>query len=276
MNDKTKITKELLEKFISDSSTELDLAEVEAFMDSEIEKPEDEMDTELIDMCATVLAKAYNSGFNKDEQPEMYRPWEEKSKPVKRSVRFKHVVAAAAILVLVCVIALSAGAKLFDSPSLPIRFYANYFRLMLNNDEPTTEAPNGTQAPTPPDNLDAFMLPEALLSDEYEKQIKTEQDETMITTWISVNNTQANITGLVTITQFKSTDHDMTNGQVNVPDNTYRNLKQLTIDGKEIVVFNNEEKSYINYSDDTTNYQISLNCDFDTMVSIAETINVKE
>ena len=276
MNDKTKITKELLEKFISDSSTELDLAEVEAFMDSEIEKPEDEMDPELIDMCATVLAKAYNSGFNKDEQPEMYRPWEEKSKPVKRSVRFKHVVAAAAILVLVCVIALSAGAKLFDSPSLPIRFYANYFRLMLNNDEPTTEAPNGTQAPTPPDNLDAFMLPEALLSDEYEKQIKTEQDETMITTWISVNNTQANITGLVTITQFKSTDHDMTNGQVNVPDNTYRNLKQLTIDGKEIVVFNNEEKSYINYSDDTTNYQISLNCDFDTMVSIAETINVKE
>ncbi|MBR3755434.1 MAG: hypothetical protein IKK49_10135, partial [Clostridia bacterium] len=168
MNDKTKITKELLEKFISDSSTELDLAEVEAFMDSEIEKPEDEMDTELIDMCATVLAKAYNSGFNKDEQTEMYRPWEEKSNPVKRSVRFKHVVAAAAILVLVCVIALSAGAKLFDSPSLPIRFYANYFRLMLNNDEPTTEAPNGTQAPTPPDNLDAFMLPEALLSDEYE------------------------------------------------------------------------------------------------------------
>ena len=275
MNDKTKTTKELLEKFISDSSTKLDLAEVEAFMDSEIEKPEDEMDTELIDMCATVLAKAYNSGFNKDEQTEMYRPWEEKSNPVKRSVRFKHVVAAAAILVLVCVIALSAGAKLFDSPSLPIRFYANYFRLMLNNDEPTTEAPNGTQAPTPPDNLDAFMLPEALLSDEYEKSARVTQDGLLTIYYIDIINKSTQTSGQILITQYNSADVDMTNGYGNIPDDTYRYYKRVLIEDKEIIVFNSEGKSYINYSDGTANYEITLNCDFDSMVSIAETINVK-
>ena len=47
------------------------------------------------------------------------------------------------------------------------------------------------------------------------------------------------------------------------------------VDDKEIIIFSMDEKSYINYSDGTTNYEIALICDFDTMVSIAETINVK-
>ena len=70
MTDNVKITKEKLEKFISDSSVELDLAEVEALMDAEVEKPEAEMDTELVDMCAAILAKAYNPGFEEGKLPD--------------------------------------------------------------------------------------------------------------------------------------------------------------------------------------------------------------
>ncbi len=67
----------------------------------------------------------------------------------------------------------------------------------------------------------------------------------------------------------------MTNGQVNIPENTYRYFKELMIEGQKIIVFGRDNESYINYSDGATNYQIFLDCDFDTMVSIAETINVK-
>lgn len=53
------------------------LKEIERIMDAEVEKPDDEMDTELVDMCASILAKAYNPGY-KDEKPsEMYCPWKE-------------------------------------------------------------------------------------------------------------------------------------------------------------------------------------------------------
>jgi len=55
----------------------LTLKKIEVLMDYEMEKPDDEMDTELVDMCASILAKAYNPGY-KDEKPsEMYCPWKE-------------------------------------------------------------------------------------------------------------------------------------------------------------------------------------------------------
>ena len=55
----------------------LTLKKIEVLMDYEMKKPDDEMDTELVDMCASILAKAYNPGY-KDEKPsEMYCPWKE-------------------------------------------------------------------------------------------------------------------------------------------------------------------------------------------------------
>ena len=52
------------------------LKKIEMFMDYETSKPEEEMDTEMVALCASILAKAYNPNY-KDEKPvEMYRPWE--------------------------------------------------------------------------------------------------------------------------------------------------------------------------------------------------------
>lgn len=287
MTDNVKITKEKLEKFISDSSVELDLAEVEALMDAEVEKPEAEMDTELVDMCAAILAKAYNPGFEEGKPAEMYRPWEDEKIPAakniteakpgkKRKVSVKHILLVAAVFVLVFAVALPVGAKLFDNKASDgiIEFYNDFFKINLNKDEPTQVNENDAVSDMIINSLDTFMLPEVLRGEEYEKSAMLEQKDHYTIFYINVKNESEQISGHVLITQYKSADHNMTNGAGNVSD-TCRYFKQITINGKEIIVFGNDEKSYINYSDGATNYEISLICDFDTMVSIAETISVK-
>lgn len=288
MTDNVKITKEKLEKFISDSSVELDLAEIEVLMDAEVEKPEAEMDTELVDMCAAILAKAYNPGFEEGKPAQMYRPWEDEKIPAtentadakpgkKKTVPFKRILLVAAVLVLVFAVALPVGAKMFGNNASDgiVRFYSDFFKINLNKDEPTTSVQNDAVSEMIINSLDTFILPEVLLSDKYEKTAYLEQKDYVTIFYVNLLNSDKNISGTIMITQYKSTDHNMTNGQVNVPDNSFRYFKELLIDSQKVIVFGNNEKSYINYSDGATNYEISLICDFDTMVSIAETINVK-
>ena len=119
------------------------------------------------------------------------------------------------------------------------------------------------------------MLPEVLRSDEYEKKAYLTQDGYTTVFYVNISNSAQNISGTIMITQYNNPNHDMTNGSGNVSD-LHRNYKQLIINDQEVIVFGRDKQSYINYSDGTTNYEIALDCDFDTMVSIAETINVKE
>ncbi len=287
MSHRIEITKEMLEKYISDSYMEFTLEEVEALMDSEVEKPEDEMDTELVDMCAAILAKAYNPDFKEGRPAEIYRPWEDKNKngaesteaakpDKKKVIPLKRILLVAAVLVAVLAVALTAGANLFDNKVSDgiINFYSDFFKIDLKKDEPTTVAQNDAVNDIDVSNLDGFILPEVLRGEEYEKSAQLVQDGNITTVLIRISNPDNGINGDIMITRFNNADHDMTNGQVNVSD-VHRTFKQLTVDGKEIIIFGMDEKSYINYSDGTTNYEIALDCDFDTMVSIAETINVK-
>ncbi|MBQ6931911.1 MAG: hypothetical protein IJN38_07265, partial [Clostridia bacterium] len=156
-----------------------------------------------------------------------------------------------------------------------VQFYDTFFKIALNKDEPTTAQGKDSVNEMIVDNLDSFLLPEALRSDEYEKSARLTQDDYMTTIYIDVINNNQSISGMISITQYNDKDVDMTNGYGNIPDDAQKNFKQLTIDGKEIIVFGSDDVSYINYSDITTNYEITLFCDFDTMVSIAETISVK-
>ena len=288
MSHRIEITKEMLEKYISDNCMEFTLEEVEALMDSEVEKPEDEMDTELVDMCAAILAKAYNPDFKEGKPAEMYRPWEaenkngaevtESAKPDrKKIVPFKRILLVAAVLVVIFAVALPAGAKLFvgDDSNGIIKLYEDFFKINLNKDEPTTVSENDLVNQMILDSLNTLMLPQVLLSNEYDRTIssvKQDDDKTII--FVNLNCTKNDIKGNIMITQYKDVDHNMTNGYGSVPD-THREFKQLLIEDKEIIVFGNGDTSYINYSDGATNYEITLICDFDTMVSIAETISVK-
>ncbi|MBR6634555.1 MAG: hypothetical protein IKL41_02880, partial [Clostridia bacterium] len=196
----------------------------------------------------------------------------------KKVIPFNRVliVAAAVALVVVAFFALPAGAALFgksDSDGV-IGFYKDFFKINVSDDE-TTQTEEDWINQLILENLHTRMLPQALLDEKYEKTPSVKQDDEKTVTFINVVNKETQISGTIIITEYKNENINAVNGQVNVPEDTYRNFKELLIEGKEIIVFGSDGTSYINYSDGATNYEISLGCDFDTMVSIAETINVK-
>ncbi len=255
-----------LKEILEEKEMKFTREDITAIMDAELEKTPAEMNTNLVDICAAALTEGIPA------QEEATEP-----KSAKRKVTVGKILLIAAVFMLGFVVALPVGAKLFNSNSSNgiIGFYSDFFKIDLNKDKPTSAETPTNEAVIDADNLDSFMLPEALLGDEYKKDVQIEEDEHITTALISLDNTQQKISGLITVTQYKDTGHDMTNGKVNVPYETYRNIKNFTIDNIEIIVFGEGKESYINYCKGNTNYQISLNCDFDTMVSIAETINVK-
>ncbi len=285
MENKFELTKEIIKKMLNEKEMKFTYEEIEALMDSEVEKPEEEMDTELVDMCAEILVKKYCPEVLEEKEIPMYRPWEHMEKtapaaqPKKHVIRFKYVTLVAAILaVLVVVVALPAGAKIFTdgTSNKIIQFFEDHFSINISKDEPQDETENNLVYEMILKSLDSLPLPKVLLSDEYERSIgDIVQDSDKEIIFVNVSNINNDISGTIVITQYKNSEHAMTNGQVNIPDNTYRYFKELTIDDNKIIVFGNGEKSYINYSDSVINYEILLDCDFDTMVSIAETINVK-
>ncbi len=284
MENKFELTEEVLKKILEEKSMEFTLDEIEQLMNSEVAKPEEEMDTELVDMCASILAKAYNPDYKEERPTKMFRPWEMEAaetaspeKPKKKVIPFKRVliVAAAVSLVVVVFFALPAGAALFgksDSDGV-IGFYKDFFRINVS-DEETTQTEEDWINQLILENLHTRMLPQALLDEKYEKKPVVQQSDDVTTIYIQLTNEVENINGNILITEYKNENANAVNGFGNVSDK-HRNFKQLLVDGKEIIVFGREEQSYINYSDGSTNYEIALDCDFDTMVSIAETINVK-
>ena len=289
MANKFELTEEVLKKILEEKSMEFTLDEIEQLMNSEVAKPEEEMDTELVDMCASVLAKAYNPDYKEEQPTKIFRPWEMEAaetavpeKAKKKIIPFKRVliVTAAVALVVVAFFALPAGAALFgksDSDGV-IGFYKDFFKINVSDEETTTDSvvENDLVNQMILDSLKFKPLPTVLLSDEYEKSVgKVVQDDDKSIIIINVCNNHSDVSGYIGITQYKSAEFNMINGQMNIPEDTYRYFKEMIIDSKEIIVFGNDEKSYINYSEGATNYEIALICNFDTMVSIAETINVK-
>ena len=50
------------------------IADLYRIMDLELEKPENEMNTDLIDLCSSIICK--HLGITFDDKPPMFKPWE--------------------------------------------------------------------------------------------------------------------------------------------------------------------------------------------------------
>lgn len=285
MEDNVKFTPELLKKMLSEKSMEMTLQEIEEMMDEEIEKPEEEMDTELIDMCASILAKAYNPDYKNEKPAEMFRPWEMDAaetavleKPKKKVIPFKRVliVAAAVSLVVVAFFALPAGAMLIpgEASNSIIKFYSDHFKINLLKEEPTTVSDNWLHSLIS-NNLSELTLPEELLKNEYQKSYQVDESENLTITYITLKNTKSNIKGNIIITQYTDENAVFINGSIDVSD-MYRYFKQMSVDGLDVFVFGDDNQMYINYIEGAIGYEIILDCNFDKAISIAETINTKD
>lgn len=277
------IDKTLLSKILNEKGMMLTAKEIEEIMDAEIAKPVEEMDTELVDLCATALVQKYYPELKNEPEIPMFCPWEEETKQQeqkstqpqkKRLVSFKKVLLVAAVIVLVFAIAIPAGAALFNGAAANsiIEFCEDHFKINLKKEKTTSPAQNELVNQMILESLDSLMLPEELLSDEYQKSVTNIiKDEYKNAIYISITNESNDVTGNMVVTQYIDSNVETINGLGDVSE-MHKYFKQLLINNIDVVVFGNDQQIYINYIDGNTGYEIMLNCTFETAVSISETI----
>lgn len=245
------------------------LREIEEMMDEELSKDPDEIDTEFINICADVINKAHAEEDKRIEQ-------EEKLKAKK--IKARRVLLIAAILVLVLSLSLSASAKFFniDASEKVVRFVNNHFNINLGNANTDADGytDNGLELINSLNEkgFENIVLPDALISEDYSTKITTYNLDNIEQATVDFKSNSTDFNGTIIITNHINSKDNFIIGQSSVPD-SYNQVKQIHVNGIDVLVFSDEATSYIYYIDKNIEYHMHiLNCDFDSTVKIAETI----
>lgn len=241
------------------------LREIEEIMDEELSKSPDEMDTELIDLCIDILYEEFSKENTESDS--------KKSKIKKFKAR--KIILVAAILIMILGLSISASAKFFniDASEKVVRFINNHFNVDLGN-ENTNSNDNYESSLELINYLNDYgfeniTLPAALISDDYSAKINTRSREGIEQANIVFKSNITDIDGTISITMHTNNNFAIGQGSIS---NSYDQVKQIFVNEMDVLVFNNGIKSMIYYVDKNIEYNIDINCDFDSAIEIAETI----
>lgn len=239
--------------------------EIEEIMNEELSKDPKDMDVELIDICVDVLDKAY-SKEDAESSPDKLKI---------KSVKARRVLLIAAILIFVLSLSISASAKFLniDASEKVVQFINNHFNVNLGNANADNYSDNGLEliSNLKEKGFENIILPATLISEDYSMEISIRTLESIEQAIIEFKNNSTNVKGNISITKHTDNNDIFTIGQGSVPD-SYNQVKQIKVNGIDVLVFSDETTSYIYYIDKNIEYDISINCDFESALKIAETI----
>lgn len=266
----------LLDTLKSKSMT-LSLEEIQEIMDEELNKDAEEMDIELIDLCADVLDKAYFGTENTALQEEIHN--NEKTPARTKRIKFSKVLLIAAVFIILFSIALPVSARYLhnEASDKVAQFFIDHFKIDLrsgntnainHSDENIDIIKNLKDA-----GFDDIILPSVLLGDDYSKEnINISEDENLLSAEIDFKSKTNKVHGYIGITRYETDINEFISGTGDMADE-FDSVKQLQINGIDILIFSNGEKSYIVYVDKNIEYDIHIyDCDLDFGVEIAKTL----
>lgn len=251
-------------------------AEIEQIMNEELGKAPEEMDTELVDLCAEVLHEVYFKGSRAESEKSAGQEKGAKSKKIK----FGKFVFIAAALAIIFGVTICAGAKYvhIEAAENIVEFVKDHFKINLQHAEREADTYSDESADlvqTLRENgFEEVILPAELLKDTYAVQLtNVSDDENFADIHIDFENNENNVSGYITIVKYKNEAAAVGIGQGDMSQ-SYDRVKQLTLNGMDVFVFgkNDGEHAFIMYIDGYTEYTISLNCSFDEAVDIAQTL----
>lgn len=255
-------------------SMPLTLEEIEMIMDEEMEKDPSEMDGDLVEICLDILTKA---SLKKEEKTAENSKTEDGKN--KKRIKLKRMLLFAAIIIVLLIAAVPVCAKYIknDASSGVVKYNANHFEVDLSGED--NKAVNYSDENVDivkalnENGFDNVILPTELLKEEYIKNILSiNKNSNYFFLEIGFENRSKNIEGKVSIIEHKKEDTEFMIGQVNAPGD-YDSVKQISLNGMDILVFSNNKKSFITYIDSNYNYSIELvNCYYDTAIEIAKTL----
>ena len=233
-------------------------------MEEELEKAPEEMDTELIDMCLDILMGEPNEKADEDlaASPAV------SDKKAKR-INFKKGFLVAAIITLLLSIAIPVSANVFniDVPENILKIYEKCFDLDFERGKQNKKL----SVILTENELNDIILPRYLYTQceisDFEKT-----DEKLLS-HISFNFTckEDNIYGRARLDSMEN-KMEFLNGEMMV-DGSYNQVKQLIVNGIDVVVFSENDDCFIVYSVNNVEYHIVVKgVSFNKAVEIASTL----
>lgn len=240
----------ILEMLNSDSEC-LSLQEVYNILNEELEKSPEEMDTDLIELCMDAIESANSEKVN--------------NKRVK--MRIRKALIAAVIFVLVIGFTIPVCAKYFNInvPDGIVEFYDGCFNVDISNKEYVDDILVELEK----NGVEDAVLPNQLFSENMKfyniNQLIDNGNNTIIADF---NNNH--LQGRISIQNY-SNNFDFQTIQ-NKRTSDYSEMCVLNNGKIDILVLFDNNNSYIEYTINNSEYNISLNCDYETAYEIANSI----
>lgn len=255
---KRKLSKKKLKKMIDSDFTDLSTEEIKALIQKEVDKGPDKLDTDYIDLCFELLTVKDNA----------------KGKRVKFKKSAKVLLVAAALMV-VFISTVTASAQFnFDIPQSIAKLIDNNAEIDYNLENADTTADGYALLDTDlAKQLADYGITPVTFPEEMTKEnckVIQIEDVSVDETWkiISVDFYYNKQKGWLRVEQMS--EEFKTAGVNTVMD--IKSGKMININGMDILLFEQEGSYKIKYKDNNTTYDISLDCDSETAIKVAESI----
>ena len=259
------MTNNEFKQVLLDDSVLMSKQELEEIIENELNKSESEMDADLIEYCLDSIKKLQLS-------EESNKKEESKKVFVINPKIWRVLVAMSVILVF----AVTASAFYFNIPENIAQLIDGNAELDINLENADTTADGYALLETDlAKELESFGItpvtfPEALVSDEC-KILKTENTtiEKTISLDANIEFTYNENIGSLMICRFRPMDTEWT-GSSTVMD--VEAGEMINVNGMDVLVFEQKDNCTVTYKDGLTEYNIYLECDFETAKEFAKTI----
>ena len=149
---------------LNDEENLLSKEELDLLINAELAKPEEEMDTKLIDYCLKAL-----QAFNNDDKKE--RDGEIKTKKKKRVLTRIIAIAAAVAVIIAGAVSASTGMHKTNVKEGIVEFYRDYIQINFSGSENRKQEFKSSDSKLikelADNGISPVVLPEALLSEDY-------------------------------------------------------------------------------------------------------------
>ena len=260
--------KEALIQCLTEKSLGLSKPEIEKILHDELEKPENEVDCEIIDMCIELLAEIDHVKLPDDLDVPPPPPV---MLPARKKKRWKTVVLVAAILAFSVSATLFVSAQVFhfDIVHYVVELFSDH--VSVDYGETSQQAESYLPADTDIRNeLEVNGISPVLLPDEFLKgaQIQVEYQTTDIFKIANINATKGSDSLNLTITQYITPDLiGEWDHQGEIADS-----REIMVGDLAVLVMDFTDRRTIAFVDGSTQYIIETTLDMDKAVQLAESI----
>lgn len=259
-------------------SMRLSSEEIEAIMDEELAKPPEEMNTDLVDICLDALDGKFDDIQETADENEVEAENEAKTENEadeddciaksknKKKVKIGRALLIAAIVALILGISITVGAKYLniDASDDVVQYSDDSFNVNLKNN-----SIDNITSVLEQDGLSNIVLPTEITDGTYDvSNYNYDDSEQLVLTCNFDLSSNSLGTGHISIKHYNE-NFEFSAG-IRKFNSEFQNVKQIDKDDYTIIVFGDDETSFIYYIINNDEYSINFDTDFSTAYEIAK------